>query len=106
PLREAIADEVILKRKPSHSYPCRLSYAVGRNEPLSGAKVREVLVVARQTRVAGHAVTSGNEAQVIVCGTEDNVRDFVRKAGRTLGIKAESARPWDGVVAQGFTIDN
>ncbi|WFP16722.1 hypothetical protein [Citricoccus muralis] len=102
PMRSGVVNEVLVKSKPSHNYPCRLRFEAERAVDLSPAEKRQLLMLSRQTQVAGGVWTEPSGTYVIVCGVEENVRIFVRRARTILGIKPGSEAPWKGIVMQGF----
>lgn len=104
PLRGASADEVLLKAKPSHNYPVRLAFHSTRAVPLTGQEANAVHLAARRASVSGFCGGPVSGAQVVVCGTQEQVNKFLRLAEPALMLDESSAGTWDGIVRRGFQV--
>lgn len=105
PLRAGTVEEVLVKRKPNHNYPCRWRFEVANAGNLSSRERRQLLMFSRQTGVAGEVATAPDGDYLVVCGLEEDVHAFVRKARAVLGVKSGTESSWAGVVRQGFAVD-
>ncbi|MBE1523412.1 hypothetical protein [Nesterenkonia lutea] len=106
PLRSASADEVLVKKVPAHAYPVRVSYSLTRRDGFSGAEKSALHLAARRAGVSGRCETGSDGGRLLLFGTEERTRKFIRSEARRLGVDQDSRRPWTGVAAQGFSFDS
>lgn len=106
PLRGAAAEEVLVRRKPPHGYPCRLHFIRAAGEWLSEELRAKVHLTGRRTSISGVCGTSEDGNYLIVAGVQENVRKFLRQVEKDLGVVRDSEKPWGGVVTQGFCFEN
>ncbi|GFZ84632.1 ATP-grasp domain-containing protein [Nesterenkonia alkaliphila] len=105
PLKGASAEQVLVRKKPTHNYPVRSWYRHGLSSPLSADKRNRIYLAARQASVSGRIWAEGNSGYLALFGTEDRVQKFIRLADKHLHLDHSSAQHWTGVVTQGFRID-
>ncbi|GAA4915424.1 hypothetical protein [Nesterenkonia rhizosphaerae] len=106
PLRGASADQVTVRKKPSHNYPVRTLYRHGLTLPLSEQEESNIYLAARQASVSGRLWREGNVGYLALFGTADRVHKFLRLASKQLQLELESEERWTGVVKQGFHISS
>lgn len=105
PIRGASADQVLVKKKPSHNYPLRKMYRHRHEGRFTDKEQGEVHLAARQAGVSGHICAGLTGSNVVVCGTPGGVDKFLRLIPKTTRIDHESAQDWEGLVSQGFYFD-
>lgn len=106
PLRGASGDEVVVKKKPQHNFPTRMRYDCSQASRLSANEQHAIYLAARKAGISGHCVIRDGQSYVVACGTADQVRKFVSRVEKSLGIDTDSASAWARVVTQGFHFES
>nr|WP_306916570.1 MULTISPECIES: ATP-grasp domain-containing protein [unclassified Arthrobacter] len=102
PLQGASANEVLVKTIPAHAYPARQSYWLREKGDFSATDKNLVYLAARRAGVSGRVETVDGVARLLLAGTEESIRKFLRSEAQRLGVDTGSEEQWNCEVAQGF----
>ncbi|MFD1847845.1 hypothetical protein [Arthrobacter flavus] len=106
PLQGASANEVTANTMPSHAYPTRLSYGLRGPSSFSAPDKNLVHLAARRAGVSGRVEEVGGVGRLLLSGTEEGTRKFLRSESLRLAVDEGSKERWNGVVMQGFYFDS
>lgn len=104
PLRSAAAEEVRVRSRPKHSYPCRVQFSLERQLPLSESEKAGLLYASRRDGASGSINVVDGSPVLIAYGLPERVEVFVRSTSKVLRTNLESRSHWSGVVRPGFSI--
>lgn len=104
PLRSAAAEEVRVRSRPNHTYPCRVQFSLDRVLPLDENEKAAVFHASRRDGASGFLSVVDGKAVLIAYGLSERVDLFVSNTSKVLQTNLESRSEWTGVVCPGFSV--
>lgn len=104
PIRTGAASQVTVKPIPEHRYSVRRTFSFASRTPLTRAKKNRLRRTARNYEVAGSCRTVEETGQLMVAGSADGVREYIKAASAILATPLINEKAWEGPVSGGFQI--
>ncbi|WP_460691007.1 hypothetical protein [Nesterenkonia suensis] len=106
PLMSGGAEAVTVATLPQHKYPSRLTYTLTGDPTITSQQNRRLVNAARRLGVSGGLNHTGSRVQLIAAGSNRDVKTFASKAKNILNCTFRNRKEWEGVVYQGFHVDD
>lgn len=104
PIRTGVAAEVTLNPIPDHRYSIRKLFSFAPPRSFTRVKKNRLRRTARNHNVAGFCRTVEETGQLMIAGSVDGVRDYIKAASTILGSPLTDEEVWEGPVSGGFQV--
>lgn len=104
PLQIGSAEDVTVKQMPQTAYPSRRCVEFDEAVRLTDRTAARLRRASRISGAVGAFEFSSDHARLIVCGEQEHVQDFLRRAQQILGRDLTEITPWNGLVVNGFQV--
>lgn len=104
PIRTGVAAEVTLKPIPSHRYAVRKLFSFTPSRSLARIQKNRLRRTARNHDIAGFYRTADEKGQLMIAGSADGVREYMKVASTILAAPLTDEQDWEGPVSGGFHV--